>query len=211
MKLTHYKDGSASAGSPRSFAAAAPVAALVGVMALVGAMGTARADVFEIKDQESFEKCLATDHLLETVNTAKGTQSKVLDPIEIQMRCIAGGVKLVAAKKDKALALEFVETAKRMTAHVNALDLVSALVDISLPACNELAGYTVVTRALSFPSDSGTLYPRAKSIVKRCLKDKDYKKDFLEEIDSSDALVAANSCQILLGEKLVKSCKKASK
>lgn len=208
MKLTRYPQGSAPASAPGRAAVIAPLA----LAALLGSVGIARADVFEIKDHESFEKCLATDHLLETVNTGKGTQSKVLDPIEIQLRCIAGGVKFLAAKKDKALALEFVETAKRRTAHVNALDLVSAMVDISLPSCNELSGYTVVTRVLAMPKDgSGTMYPRARSIVKRCLKDKEYKKDFLEEIDSSDAHVAANSCQILLEEKLVKACKKVSK
>jgi hypothetical protein len=45
--------------------------------------------------------------------------------------------------------------------------------------------------------------------VKRCLKDKEFRKDFLEEQDSSDANISANACQILLEEKLVKSCKAA--
>jgi hypothetical protein len=43
--------------------------------------------------------------------------------------------------------------------------------------------------------------------VKRCLKDGEFKKDFLEEKDSSDSYLAANACTILLEEKLVKSCK----
>ncbi len=181
------------------------------VATLLCSAGVAHADVFELKDHEGFEKCMATDHLVETVNTAKGTQSKILGPVEIQLRCIKSGVKLVTAKKDKDLAFQFVKTTKRMSAHENALELVGAMADISAAMCNELEAYTVMTRALSFPKDSFDLYNRAKPVIKRCLKDKDFKKDFLEEIDSSDEKVAAHSCQILLEEKLVKACKKASK
>lgn len=185
--------------------------ATVAMATLAASVGAAQADVFEFKDLEGFEKCMTTDHLMETVNTAKGTQSRMLSEGEIQQRCIESGVKLLGAKKDKDLALELVKATKRLSAHVNALDLVGAMIDISLPSCNELAGYTVLTRALSFPRDSGTLYPRAKAVIKRCLKDKDFRKDFAEEVDSSDEQVGANACQILLEEKLVKACKKASK
>lgn len=185
--------------------------ATIAVATLAASVGAAQADVFEFKDLEGFEKCMTTDHMVETVNTAKGTQSRMLSQVEIQLRCIDSGTKLLGAKKDKDLALEFVKATKRLSAPENALDLVGAMIDISLPTCNELAGYTVLTRALSFPKDSGKLYGRAKSVIKRCLKDKDFRKDFAEEVDSSDENVSANSCQILLEEKLVKSCKKASK
>lgn len=185
--------------------------ATIAAAALVASVGIAQADVFEFKDHEGFEKCMTTDHLVETVNTAKGTQSRMLDSLEIQLRCIEQGVKLVQTKKDKDLGLELVKTTKRLSAQQNALELVGAMIDVSLPMCNELAGYVVLTHALSFSKDSGTLYGRARSVVKRCLKDKDFRKDFAEEIDSSDANVSANSCQILLEEKLVKACKKASK
>lgn len=185
--------------------------ALVTLAALAGTTGAARADVFEIKDHESFEKCMTTDHLVETVNTAKGSQAKLLSQGEIQERCIGAGATFLRGKKDKDVALEFIKTTKRLSAHESALDLVGALAEFAPVGCNDMAGYTVLLRALSFPKDSGTLFARSKVVIKRCLKDKDFKKDFLEEVDSSDTHVAANSCQILLEEKLVKACKKASK
>lgn len=186
-------------------------AALVTLAALAQAAGAAHADVFEIKDHDSFEKCMGTDHLVETVTTAKGSQARMLSPGEIQERCIGAGATFLRGKKSKDLALEFIKTTKRLSAHENALELVSAMSEFSPVGCNDLAAYTVLTRALSFPKDTGSLYPRAKAAIKRCLKDQDFKKDFLEEIDSSDERVAASSCQILLEEKLVKACKKASK
>lgn len=185
--------------------------ALVVLAAMAGTAGMARADVFEIKDHESFEKCMSTDHLVETVNTAKGSQARLLSPGEIQERCLAAAATFLRGKKDKDVALEFIKTTKRLSAPENALDLVGALSELAPVGCNDLAAYTVLTRALSFPKDTGTIYPRAKLVIKRCLKDKDFKKDFAEELDSSDANVAAHSCQILLEEKLVKACKKASK
>lgn len=187
------------------------VLTLAALATQLGSLGAAQADVFEIKDHDSFEKCMTTDHLVETVNTAKGSQARLLGSLEIQLRCLEKGVAFVKAKKDKDVVLEFIKTTKRLSAPENALELVGALAEISPPGCNDMAGYTVLTRALSFPKDSGTLYSRAKVVIKRCLKDKDFKKDFLEEIDSGDENVAANSCQILLEEKLVKACKKASK
>lgn len=202
--MTRWNQGPAPSGGKRL---RVPVA----LATLLCSLGTAQADVFEFKDHDGFEKCMTTDHLVETVTTAKGSQARLLSSLEIQQRCITNGVTLVKAKKDQDLALEFIKTTKRLSAPENALELVGALAEISPPGCNDMAGYTVLTRALSFPKDSGTLYGRAKVVIKRCLKDKDFKKDFLEEIDSGDENVAANSCQILLEEKLVKACKKASK
>jgi hypothetical protein len=182
--------------------------ALAVAMMLIGAR-TAQADVFEFKDHDGFEKCMQLDHLVEKVKTAKGSQSRMLEPVEIQLRCIESAVKLLTAHKDKDAALEYVKTTKRLSAPQNALDLVGVLIDTSLPACNDMAAYSVLTRALSFPKDTGTWFARTRSIVKRCLKDKEFRADFLEEVGGSDANVIANSCQILLEEKLVKSCKGA--
>ena len=202
--MTRWNQGPASRGGKRM---RAPVA----LATLLCSLTVAQADVFEFKDHDGFEKCMTTDHLVETVNTPKGSQARMLGSVEIQLRCIENGVTLVKAKKEKDLALEFIKTTKRLSAPENAIELVGALAELSPPGCNDLAGYTVLTRALSFPRDSGTLHARAKVVIKRCLKDKDFKKDFLEEIDSGDANVAAGSCQILLEENLVKACKKASK
>jgi hypothetical protein len=202
VSMTRWNQGAAPRGDKRW---RGPVA----LATLLCSLGAAEADVFEFKDHDGFEKCMSTDHLVETVNTAKGAQARMLSSVEIQLRCIEKSVTLVRGKKDKDLALEFIKTTKRLSAQENALELVGVLAEVSLPGCNEMAGYTVLTRALSFPRASSTLYARAKVVIKRCLRDKDFKKDFAEEIDSGDDNVAANSCQILLEEKLVKACKKA--
>jgi hypothetical protein len=174
---------------------------------LLAATGTARADVFAFKDLDGFEKCMQLDHLVEKVNTGKGSQTRVLGPVEIRLRCLESAARLVSASKDKDLIMSFVKAAKRLSAPENSLDLISALIDTSLPACNDLAVYEVLTKALSYPKDNSHYLPRARAVVKRCLKDKDFRKDFLEEQDHRDPQVSGNACQILLEEKLVKSCK----
>jgi hypothetical protein len=147
------------------------------------------------------------DHLIEHVKTANGYETRVLGPEEIQPRCVEAGTKLIAQTKNKELAMGIVTATKRLSAPVLALDPIGALVDLGLAACNEMEVYEVLMRPLSqgFEADK----PKAKStaIIKRCLKDKDFKKDFLDEKDSGDERRAANACKILLDEKLVKSCK----
>jgi len=178
------------------------------LLLLTAPLASAHADVFAFKDLEGYEKCLQTDHVVETVKTDKGEQSRLLSPVEIQLRCIESAVKLVSPSKDKALLMSFVKLTKRMTAQENSLDLVNVLVARSLPACNDIAIYEVLNRSLSRPADSHrrSYYSRARAIVKRCLKDPQYRKDFLEERDNANATLRANACQILREEKLVKSC-----
>jgi hypothetical protein len=183
----------------------APLAAIL----LACLPSLAHADVFGFKDHDGFEKCMSTDHLVEEVKTDKGSQTRLLDEVEIQMRCIDSAVKLLTPLKSKETDLQFIETAKRLTAHENAVDLVGVLADHAVAACNEMTGYTVLTKALSHPKDWGKSVARARVVVKKCLKDNQFKTDFLEEKDSSDSYLAANACQILLEEKLVKSCKGA--
>jgi len=167
----------------------------------------AYADAFAFKDAAGFEKCMQLDHLIEHVKTADGGQARVLGPDEIQPRCIDAAVKLIARTKDKALAAECVAITKRETAPVMALDLIGALVDLSLPACNAMEVYEVLMQPLSSGHEEDRAAAKAAAIIKRCLKDKDFKKDFLEEKDSGDEARARNACRILLEEKLVKSCK----
>jgi hypothetical protein len=168
----------------------------------------AHADAFAFKDAAGFEKCMQLDHLIEHIKTADGGQARVLGPDEIQPRCIDAAVRLIARTKDKALAVECVAITKRETAPVMALDLIGALVDLSLPACNAMEVYEVLMRPLSSGhDDDDRATAKATAIIKRCLKDKDFKKDFLDEKDSGDEARARNACRILLEEKLVKSCK----
>lgn len=183
------------------------------LLVVAGTGAEAYGDVFAFSDVEGFERCLATDHLIETVKTQKGEQTRVLGPAEIQVRCVDAAVKLLAGNKDKDTLMSFLETAKRGTAQENAIGLAGLLADASLPACNDMALYEVLLKALSHPKAAGSssYFARARGVVKRCLKDPDFKKDFLEEKDSSDSYVAANACAILLEEKLVKTCKGGKK
>jgi hypothetical protein len=179
------------------------------LVALLATFKVARADVFAFKDLEGFVKCMQLDHLVEKVTTDKGEQARFLSQVEIQLRCVESAVKLVSANKNKDLMMEFIKTTKRESAWENALDLTGVLIDTSIAACNDIAVYEVFTKALGYPKDNRFYLPRVRSIVKRCLKDKEFRKDFLEEQDNGDSYVAGNACQILVEEKLVKSCKAA--
>jgi hypothetical protein len=169
----------------------------------------AHADVFAFKDHEGFEKCMKTDHLLEGVKTDDGSQARLLGEVEIQMRCIASAVKLLTPLKNKDTDLEFINTTKQLSAHENAVDLVGVLADHALSGCNELTAYTVLTKTLSHPKETSksSLYVHAKNVVKRCLKDAEFRKDFTEEKDAADSYLAAAACEILVEEKIVKQCK----
>jgi hypothetical protein len=177
------------------------------MLVLAGTLTPAYADIFVFKDLDGFEKCMQTDHLIEKVKTDVGSQTRILSPEEIQVRCVEAAAKLVAGAKSKDTALAFIKSTKRLSAPSNALDLISPLVDFAVPACNEMAVYEVILGGLSRDKEGNPVFAKTRSIVKRCLKDSEFKKDFLEEKDSPDAQVAANACGILLEEKLVKSCK----
>ena len=178
------------------------------LLVLAGTASSAHADVFGFKDLDGYERCLQTDHLVETVKTDKGEQSRMLNQLEIQLRCIDSAVKLLAPSKGSDLAMSFVKMTKRLTGPENALPIISVAVDKSLPVCNEMANYEVLNRALSRPktSEVKSSFQRARAIAKRCLKDNQYRQDFLEEKDSPTAELAANACDLLLEEKIVKSC-----
>ncbi len=183
-------------------------AAALALVVLAAAAAPARADVFAFKDLDGFEKCMQLDHLVETIKTDKGAQTRVLGPDEIQPRCIEAAAKLLAQAKNKDMAFDFVKATKRLSAHVNALELINVLVDLSLPHCNQMEVYDVLMEGLEVSKDdTGPYLKRARAAIKKCLKDKDFKKDFVDEKDSANEYRAANACQILLDEKIVKSCK----
>lgn len=177
------------------------------LLMLVGMLAPASADVFVFKDLDGFEKCMQLDHLVEKVATDTGEQARMLSPEEIRGRCLGSAAKLLAGLKNKDTALAFIKSTKRLSAPENALELINPLADFAVPACNEMAVYEVILRGLSRDKDGNPVFAKTRSIVKRCLKDNEFKKDFLEEKDSSDATLAANACAILLEEKLVKSCR----
>ncbi len=176
------------------------------VMVVVGT-ATARADAFAFKDIEGFEKCLQLDHLVESVTTPDGVQSRFLAPLEIQLRCIEAAEKLLAPAKNKDKLMSFVGAVKRLSAPENSLGLVSLVVDLAVASCNDSEIYDVLVRALEHNGDAYVV--RSTAIVKRCLKDKAFRKDFTDELASSDTNLAAHACEILRDEKLVTSCKRS--
>lgn len=180
---------------------------------LLLALGTAAhaEDIFAFKDLEGFEKCLNTDHLVESTNTKDGSQKRLLSQVEIQIKCVDAAVKLVTQSKKKDQMADFIKATKRLSAWENSLDLINVLVDTSVVDCNEMYNYEVFLKALSAPRDNNRYFTKAKTAVKKCLKDKTFKADFLEEKDSSNSYLSDNACQILLEEKLVKACPKKEK
>jgi hypothetical protein len=175
---------------------------------IAGATTASRADVFAFNDVAGFETCLQLDHVIVTVRTADGTQTRFLSEIEIQLRCIDAAVRLAAPIKSKDTLMRYVDAVKRLSAAVNALPLIDLVVGRSTAACNDIELYEVLMRALERPSSVASGYiKRAKPIVVRCLKDSTFRKDFLDELASSNKHLAANACDIALEQKLVKSCK----
>lgn len=170
---------------------------------------TAHADIFAFKDLGGFEKCMQTDHVVDSVTTDKGTQARYLGPGEIQARCVDSAVKLLTPLNKPVTDLEFVVTTRRLSSTLTAIDLVGVLAGHSLAGCNELAAYEVLIEGLSRPKDTLRTSPftRARAIARRCLDDKAFRTDFLEEKDRSGTELAINACELLLEKKLVTSCK----
>ena len=176
-------------------------------LALLAIPAVARADAFAFKDADGFEKCMQLDHLVESVKTDKGYEHRFLTQAEIQPRCVAAAAALVTQTKDKALGLACLKISRRESGPETSIDLIAALTAVSLPVCNEMEAYEVLLHPLSDGYESDWGKKKVKPIIRRCLKDGEFKKNFLEEKDSGDATRAANACQILLEEKLVKACK----
>ncbi len=180
-------------------------------LAIVLAPLTARADAFVFSDLDGFEKCMQLDHLVETVKTAGGEQTRLLRQPEIQARCATAAVKVVVDAKNKDLAMSFVLSAKRLGSWPNALALVEPLADLSRAACNEMAIYEVVMEGLDVEDERSPELKQSRSIVKRCLSDAQFKTDFLDEQVSENPHRVAHACRILTEEKLVKTCKTRKK
>jgi hypothetical protein len=181
---------------------------LSSAVVLVAMTTVARADAFEIRDLDSFEACMELDELLVTVKTADGTQTRLLNPIEIQTRCISSAAQFLAASKDKDKIMGFVDAVKRLSASENALELIDLVIRVSPPSCDDLEVYEVLVTALDHPDQPrGGYVARAQPIVARCLKNPAFRKDFVEELQSHDRNLATHACVILVQEKVVTSCK----
>lgn len=179
----------------------------------VSATSMAQGDIFAFQDLAGFEKCLQTDHLVDINKTASGEQGRFIGQGEIQGRCIAKAVKLLTPQnKNKEKLLDFIKTTKRNSAPENSLDLIEVLVNGVRSECNDMEIYGVLLASLShpkdYPSQTNSYFNKSKKIVQICLQDKEFRKDFTEEKDNANSYLSANACEILLAEKIVKTCKK---
>ncbi len=173
----------------------------------------ADADIFNFTDIKGFETCLQTQQLKEIETVAGSQQEHWFTQIELQQRCIQNAIKILKSGSfSSANILDYVKTTKRESAHEQSLDLIQVLVEKNLKECNNMEVYSVVKKALSHPQDypsvQGSYFEKTKQILKFCMKDIEFKKDFIEEKDSTDQYLADNVCQVLLTEKIIKSCAK---
>ncbi len=184
---------------------------LISLLCLTSFHWVAEGSPFGFSDPAGFEKCLSTDHLIVESRTAQGSEKKFLDVSEIKSRCIASAATLLKNEKKRELLLAYVKVARAGANALICVPLVRAVATNDPTLCNEMALYEVFTKALSFPpSDSPSVnqeLSEAKQGVKSCLRDAQFKKDFAEEMDSSNADLARNACEVLKEAKVIKSCK----
>lgn len=174
------------------------------ILAILGAAATARADAFAFKNVEGFERCMQLDHLVETVHTDDGAQTRWLEPGEIQQRCIEAALKLLAPSKKHDVIIPFVKVVSRLSAPENATGLSALAAAVAPAACNDLAIYEVVIAGIAHIDDP--YVDRAKALAGQCLKDGEFRKDFSDELKNGDKHVRAHACDVLLAARLVKSC-----
>ncbi|HEX3763814.1 MAG TPA: hypothetical protein VHW23_34195 [Kofleriaceae bacterium] len=175
------------------------------ILAILGASATrARADAFAFKDVEGFERCMQLDHLVETVHTDQGAQTRLLSPFEIQLRCIDAATKLLAPSKKPDEIIAYVKVTSRLSAPENATGLGALAAAVAPAACNDIAIYSVVIAGLAHRDDP--YVDRAKALARQCLKDGEFRKDFSDELKNDDPHVRAHACDVMLAAKLVKSC-----
>jgi hypothetical protein len=178
-------------------------------MTLVTYSSDANADIFAFQDIDGFEKCLQSKHLVETVKTKGGEQSRFLNAVDIQERCFLQAKSVLAAEKSPKVIQKWIQTGFKNSHNDNAIDLIALQVKNSPEYCNDTKAYDVFLSIMAMPSSSDTksMYYRGKSAIIICLKNKTFRTDFLEEQDSSkNGYVYKNVCQVLREAKLIKKC-----
>jgi len=168
----------------------------------------ARADIFVFGDLSGFKKCMDTDHLEENTATATGTQRRYLSHIDIQVRCIEVATKSLATEKNKDTLIQYITATNAVTSPENSLPLVTLLAEKHRASCNEMSIYRVFLKGLSYPKSriDKVLTAEMKKAVKICLKDPEFRKDFLDEKTNANEFIRENACEILKEENLVKKC-----
>jgi hypothetical protein len=180
------------------------MALILAVLGAAAAPARAWADAFAFKDVGGFERCMRLDHLVETVHTDDGAQTRWLDPGEIQQRCIDAAMKLLASSKKPDAIIPYVKVVSRVSAPENAIGLGGLAAAAAPAACNDLAIYEAAIAGLAHDDDP--YVERAKALARPCLKDAEFRKDFNDELKNGDPHVRAHACDVLVAARLVKSC-----
>ena len=87
--------------------------------------------------------------------------------------------------------------------------LLTYLAKRSPKSCNDDKTYDTVLKLIDGPSskDEKSLYQGSVRVIKACLKDKQFKKDIMDEQNSlKNGYRYRNVCNILKAEKLIKKC-----
>ena len=170
----------------------------------------ANADIFAFRDITGFSKCLSSEAIVEVTKTETGKQMQGLDRYAIRLRCIEQAEKLLSNETDSAKIRSFIDETKALSAPENATGLIGRLVTVSPAACNDMGIYEVYLKLLAGPKPQtpsrDPQFTAGVSAIKLCLKNAEFKKDFLEEKENTNPQIAANACDILVAEKLVKRC-----
>lgn len=184
-----------------------PIAVLF-LLAVIS-LDKAKADIFAFNSPGGFEKCLRNTHLVETSSTKTGNQKKYLNKIDIQERCFQKATDVLKGTKDAGEIEKWISVGFNNSDNANSIDLIGLKVKLEKNACNDSKIYDTFLRILRGPSskDPLTLYQRARSAIKTCLKDKQFKEDFIEEQNATKGSYQhTNVCDILVSEGVIKRC-----
>lgn len=186
----------------------------LGLLGLGSHVSTQAADLFSFQDLAGYEKCLVQGPVVESSAAQAGTKHhRMLQEDEVIARCVAQATKLAGTKRqDLAFIKELIAATKRNAAHEMSLDLILVLVHQDIKACNDMAYFEVMQKALAHPADypsaHDSFYGHAQKVIAHCVKDAEFKSDITEEIQSTDAYISANACKILMAQGVVKACRK---
>lgn len=177
----------------------------------VGSCVLANAGVGQHHSLNGFEKCLQQQGMSVSVSEGNRSYRKYVEKSEIQDQCVENAATQLKSEKSSKVFLDYIVMTKRYSNPITALPIVIEGVKKAVSICNEMAVYEVFLKSLSFPYEGrpkDKIFNTTQEAIEICLKDKTFRKDFMEELQNSDATIAQNACQILLSAKVVNQCKK---
>ncbi len=161
---------------------------------------------FEFKDLAGFKTCLDQKVIVLEKDQAKSLLTKN----DILIKCHERSLELVKNEKNKAVIKEYIEVIKTQFKKEEALPHLAYLVKLDAKECNPMPHYEVIMLGLShpehYPTKDYSYVAMAKEVVGVCLKDSEFKTDFMEEKETTDTYKKTNVCQILVAQKLAPKC-----